>query len=241
MTTAFALSPQAVDTLVTTSAIDAGPTRGESLIQWAGFTIAGAVVWAFITDFLWEGAMKPVIDMSGQIGDKLKEKNCHILDKRRYECEQALNITMSLYRHHWHRFAIDHVFGNVRGLVLGGRIAGLRELSAPTGAITTSDFVWTFTGGCREGYRIVNRAEIDMGGDAVLCGATILDDPDGEYATWVDTEAGTVEISPNFKTAYMNRPDAAKYAAKVRVITTLECARSRSRILSPSPTRNVRA
>ena len=209
------------DTLVTTYRIDVSPTSGTSLLQWAGLTLGGAVAWAFITEFLWEGVIKPAIDVTGAMSDEIKQKSCQVIDKTSYRCQQELNIVMSLYPNCWQRFAVDFVEGNTRGLVLGGAIAGLTELNALEGAVTATELGWTVIGDCHNGYRIVNQAVITMTGNAHVCSARELDDPCKEYTCLVDPGAISVTISANFLPEYMSRPDVQKYPCTMRVNTSI--------------------
>ncbi len=226
ITLMFSLSPFVADCLVTTYSIDAEPTGNTSLLQWVGLPLAGEAGWSMITEFVWELAVKPALDLSSDAMNSMGSGvDCKEKDKKTFECQKVVSITLSPYPAHWVKLSIDMVDGINRGLVIGGAIAGLKELLPLQGSVTATEFGWNVDGDCKLGHRIVNNAEIEIGGDAHLCPpepdrAKILDDPVGEFVlSWVPTAPQKLTVNPQFKADYTGL--IHKYPCKVRVVTSV--------------------
>ncbi len=154
-------------------------------------------------------------DISQQMGS-----NCKKQDDENYECNDVLNLVLSLSPPYNSRLELETVTGVSEGLVLSGTISNLRDFfMGSLDFIYVNPFKWQIAGRCsgngQGNFSIANQAEITVSctPPAGMCKAYVLSDPENEFMLTVS--GNTVKITPRFKPSYTANP----YPCRVRVIT----------------------
>jgi hypothetical protein len=151
-------------------------------------------------------------DISKKLGSTCKKQ-----DDENYECNDQLNLLMSLSPPVQSRLELSQAFGVPEGLVLSGFVRNLAERAPDSVTVTATPLQWTVSGTCRGGgFAIVNQSQINVVGsrDGVLGQVIVLADPLNEFM--VTRKDGVVTIRPRFQPAYTNAP----YPCRVRLVTT---------------------
>jgi hypothetical protein len=127
-----------------------------------------------------------------------------------------VNIVMELSPPFKSILELNQVYGVPEGLVYAGSVRNLPDRSSRSVTVTASSLGWTLSGTCKDGFEIVNSAQIEVSGTGggALCKAYVLSDPLNEFA--LSTKDGTVIVTPRFQKDYVSAP----YECRVRVITT---------------------
>lgn len=154
-------------------------------------------------------------DISESLGSTCKKQ-----DDENYECNDVLNLVMSLSPPFNSRLELEHVGGVQQGLVVGGSVSNLHDFYlGHLQSVQVEPFAWQIVGGCRgngkNNFRIANQATISVAGipPAGMCKAYVLADPEGEFTVTVN--GNDVTIVPRFRPSYSANP----YPCRVRVIT----------------------
>lgn len=189
---------------------------GEGLGAYFGGLAGGPVVTfiALIAAIESAGLTK---DISSSMGS-----TCKKVDDENYQCNDVLNMQMSLVPKANSRLDLEKVAGIPEGLVVSGTISNLRDYAIGSiESVHLQPFTWQIVGSCRgngkNNFSIGNRAKISVMGvpPAQMCHAYLLDDPQGEFA--LQFAENSITIIPRFKPAYT----AAPYPCRIRVITPL--------------------